>query len=532
VGANTTGPPPAISCFPLLRRDRRRDLFVYAAAFLATIGLGIEQGILIGAAISLARVVQESSKPHVAELGRMPDDVMPGAWRSLARFAVAKPVQGLRVIRFDAPVYFANALNFEAAVLAVAAAKLEGETVPRAIVVDCSPVSMLDSTALHVLEALPDELRKAADARKLVREERLLALARLANAPADVVASIREAMAAPGPTADDFHPTTSFHEMRLLPHRDDDLDASSAPGLVADRLRLVHSMPPRVPLLFLACIPVPVLRVLERSDRFDCAERLRHDARQPSVWTCEYPCGCANPTDQCCVGCRPPPGGADAVDAAVAVDTERGTTARVRMTARDGAPSPHRIVVEDEEAGAKADASDDALSALRPASSVVVSRGSAREEAASASAPAPAPSTPPTLRSTRSAAVTGTDSPGRGTPPPTLTRAQSSSGVSVSREGTAAGTVGALRTCTDIDMAAGAADGAAFHASFPVLQMVLREKDIGEAVDHVAALFREHDVMPTAPAWPAFKRTRSRLAAFGQGADVDPMHPAGEPKRR
>ena len=79
---------------------RRRDLFVYIVAFVATLGLGIEQGILIGAAISLVRVVQESSKPHVAELGLMPDDVMPGAWRSVKQFpGLAKPRRGLRVVR-------------------------------------------------------------------------------------------------------------------------------------------------------------------------------------------------------------------------------------------------------------------------------------------------------------------------------------------------------------------------------------------------------------------------------------------------
>ena len=55
----------------LLWKVDKTDLAVYAGAFLATLFLGIAEGILIGAAISLARIVKQSAKPTVAEMGRM-----------------------------------------------------------------------------------------------------------------------------------------------------------------------------------------------------------------------------------------------------------------------------------------------------------------------------------------------------------------------------------------------------------------------------------------------------------------------------
>jgi SulP family sulfate permease len=255
----------------------RRDLFVYTVAFVATVGLGIEQGILIGAAISLARVVQESTTPHVAEMGKMPESKMPRAWRSLTRFpGEATRVTGVRVLRFDSPLYFANAMQFRDVVLDMAAARAEEDAPPRAIIVDCSAVSMLDSTALAVIEGIPTDLAKTADSGKLMRLERLLDAAAAAGMPFPQAQELRKTPAPPKTSAQDYHPVIGFRAARGMPFDDRDLVqvgtagvpvAGITPAQLAERYLAVLALPPAVPLFFLSCITVskdPVMRVPEQ----------------------------------------------------------------------------------------------------------------------------------------------------------------------------------------------------------------------------------------------------------------------------
>lgn len=49
----------------------RQDFVVYMAALLFTLGLGIEEGILIACGLGLALVLRETTKPHWARLQRV-----------------------------------------------------------------------------------------------------------------------------------------------------------------------------------------------------------------------------------------------------------------------------------------------------------------------------------------------------------------------------------------------------------------------------------------------------------------------------
>jgi sulfate permease, SulP family len=51
----------------------RRDLALMGVTFLATLGLGIEEGIVVGVLASLAALVYQNSRPHVAVCGRIPE---------------------------------------------------------------------------------------------------------------------------------------------------------------------------------------------------------------------------------------------------------------------------------------------------------------------------------------------------------------------------------------------------------------------------------------------------------------------------
>ena len=50
----------------------RSDLAMMGITFVATLTLGIEQGILLGVAASLVTFIWQTSRPHVAVLGRLP----------------------------------------------------------------------------------------------------------------------------------------------------------------------------------------------------------------------------------------------------------------------------------------------------------------------------------------------------------------------------------------------------------------------------------------------------------------------------
>ena len=86
------------------------DAFVWATTVAVTLGAGIELGLLVGAGVSILRVVEKVAQPHTAVLGRMPDGV---TFRNVRRFpTLAVPVPGLVIVRLDGPLFFANVSLF------------------------------------------------------------------------------------------------------------------------------------------------------------------------------------------------------------------------------------------------------------------------------------------------------------------------------------------------------------------------------------------------------------------------------------
>jgi len=84
---------------------RRSDFLVLAFAFLSTLLLGVDTGILLSILASLVIVINRSVHPFTATLGRMPDS---DVYRNIERFEDAKEIEGLVIFRIDAALYFAN----------------------------------------------------------------------------------------------------------------------------------------------------------------------------------------------------------------------------------------------------------------------------------------------------------------------------------------------------------------------------------------------------------------------------------------
>jgi SulP family sulfate permease len=136
-----------------LWRANRQDFWMLAVTFVATLALGIEQGIGVGVVLSLAMIIFRTTRPHFAQLGKIPGTYI---YRNVDRFAQAEQRPDLLIVRFDAQLYFANINYFRDRLDQLIAAK--GERL-RAIIINADSINNVDSTAVHALEELVTEWR-------------------------------------------------------------------------------------------------------------------------------------------------------------------------------------------------------------------------------------------------------------------------------------------------------------------------------------------------------------------------------------
>lgn len=124
-------------------------------AIMTVIGvtfLGILQGLLLAVFLAIANLIRKSAFPSDAELGIGED----GQMHDLQRASHAKPLPGLVMYRFDAPLYFANANHFRERVLLL----IDSAQQPvQWFLWDAETITSVDSTAAQMLLDLIDELR-------------------------------------------------------------------------------------------------------------------------------------------------------------------------------------------------------------------------------------------------------------------------------------------------------------------------------------------------------------------------------------
>ncbi|GAB3140663.1 solute carrier family 26 protein [Micromonospora sonneratiae] len=132
-------------------RARRSDGLTLGLTFLVTLLFGVEPGLVAGVVFSLGIFVWRSSRPHTAELGRVPGS---DTYRNVDRYAGLHTDPRFAVIRLDGPLYFANAQVLEERLMGLAEQR-EGLT---AIVLDASAISDIDADGAHVLTELGEHL--------------------------------------------------------------------------------------------------------------------------------------------------------------------------------------------------------------------------------------------------------------------------------------------------------------------------------------------------------------------------------------
>lgn len=119
---------------------------------------GTLAGVAVAVLLATLNIVRRAAAPPIVEVGRRDD----GSWRDLRRWGDARRVDGVAVVRFAGPLFFASVTGLDARVRALVAER-SGIT---AVVLDLGATSDVDITAAEALGQLADDLGR--DGRRLV----------------------------------------------------------------------------------------------------------------------------------------------------------------------------------------------------------------------------------------------------------------------------------------------------------------------------------------------------------------------------
>ncbi len=137
--------------FKQMLRIDKGDAVVFALTAAMVLLLGVERGLLAGIATSIILFLWRAAHPHMAEVGRVPDTQH---FRNIKRHEV-ETWEGLRIFRVDESLTFANAAIVRDQLTQAA------QNSTRNVVLQCTAINHIDSTALEMLESVAHDLRSA-----------------------------------------------------------------------------------------------------------------------------------------------------------------------------------------------------------------------------------------------------------------------------------------------------------------------------------------------------------------------------------
>ncbi len=136
-----------------LWKTNRVDFAMLIVTFVATLSLGIEQGIGVGVILSLVMVIYRTTRPHYAILGKVPGTTF---YRNVERFEGLETRDDLLILRFDAQLYFANT-NFFRDVLLDEIVKRKKTL--KAVLIVAESINYVDSSAMHALKEIVEDCK-------------------------------------------------------------------------------------------------------------------------------------------------------------------------------------------------------------------------------------------------------------------------------------------------------------------------------------------------------------------------------------
>ncbi|CAM5257279.1 putative sulfate transporter [Streptomyces alboniger] len=135
-----------------LWRQRKAEFLLCIAAFLGVALLGVLAGIAVAVVLSILNVFRRAWWPYSTVLGRVPGLA---GYDDVRSYPHAEELPGLVMLRFDAPLFFANAKSFRDEVLRCT----RTEPPPRCVLIAAEPVTDVDTTAADVLEELDEAMQ-------------------------------------------------------------------------------------------------------------------------------------------------------------------------------------------------------------------------------------------------------------------------------------------------------------------------------------------------------------------------------------
>ncbi len=137
-----------------IRLVSRTEFWLGAITLAGVLFIDVLQGMIIGLIASVLLILYQSSRPHLASLGRVPG--VPGAYFDLERHPESKAIPGVLIVRLDAPMYYANALTVRERMKTLVA---KTQPPPRVVVLDSAGQDSLDITSADMLKELLAELK-------------------------------------------------------------------------------------------------------------------------------------------------------------------------------------------------------------------------------------------------------------------------------------------------------------------------------------------------------------------------------------
>ena len=137
-----------------LWKVRKLDFMLWVIAFLGTLFAGVLYGLIIAVGMSLIVVLYESVRPQISVLWKLPGTAI---YRNVKQGeSPGQFVKGVLVVRVGASMYFANVAYIKDTIIELC--RQVEDT--KYVVVEMTPVTSVDSTALHMLEDLFADMRR------------------------------------------------------------------------------------------------------------------------------------------------------------------------------------------------------------------------------------------------------------------------------------------------------------------------------------------------------------------------------------
>ena len=137
-----------------LYQFKRKDFWTLLFAFVATLFLGIQNGVLVSVVASLVMILHRITRPNIAVLGMVPES---NEFRSIKRVPRAQEIPGILIIRMDASMYFTN-INYFREQLFEALANRRDKI--RRVFIEGSPINEIDSSAEMGLREIAEALQQ------------------------------------------------------------------------------------------------------------------------------------------------------------------------------------------------------------------------------------------------------------------------------------------------------------------------------------------------------------------------------------